>query len=82
MEEELKNVIGETFDFEDFLNFTVLKARASELESLIILSGALSKMERFGGTSVLTKYIAPLIVGLIGIGIALFILKSLGILPI
>jgi len=75
-------LIGETFDFEDFLSFAVLKARASELEALIVSERAISKGEKFGFASPIQKYILPIIIGILGMGIVLYILKTIGLLPI
>lgn len=80
--EELDDiVVGSVFDFEDFLDFTILKARSADIESLVILERALSKGERFVEIGTFAKYIIPAIFGILGIGIVIYILGQLGVLP-
>jgi hypothetical protein len=72
-------VLGEAFDFEDFLTFELLKARASEMDALVISEGAVRKMEGMMGGSQAFKYLTMGIIAIFAIGIIFFVFKSIGL---
>jgi len=74
-----ERVIGQTVSFEDYHRFQRVEATPTELESLTLLERSIAKgwLPRF--RPVIT-YVLALIIGVIGVGIGIYILKSLGIL--
>jgi len=81
--EDALPVVGETVNFEDYLLFQKAEGTASDLESLVTLEKAWAKYEsRMFRTPRVMLYVMAAIVLVIGLGIGLYIMKELGILPI
>jgi len=73
--------VGTLLSFEDYVQFQRAEATATDMESLVTLERMIARGEVPKRASNVMLYVMALVVGLLGVGIAFYVLKSLHVIP-
>jgi len=73
--------VGTLLSFEDYVQFQRAEATATDMESLVMLERMIARGEVPRRASNVMLYVMAAIVAIIGIGIGVYILKSLHVIP-
>jgi len=73
--------VGSLLSFEDYVQFQRAEATATDMESLVTLERMIARGEVPKRASNVMLYVMAAIVAIIGIGIGVYILKSLHVIP-
>jgi len=74
--------VGSLVSLEDYAQFQRAEATATDLESTIMLERLIGRGEApRRGESKIMLYVMALVIGIIGVGIGLYMLKTLGVIP-
>jgi len=73
--------VGTLISLQDYVQFQRSEATPVDLESLIMLERLIARGETPRRESRIMTYVMALVIGLIGIGVGVYMLKVLGVIP-